>query len=210
MNREILLWISRRIPLRYLALGALLSGAYFLVVLAIMHILRTDLDTYSSPISHYYFSDTSLYLVSGFLLAGCGEVVLAALLPLGFKDMNIWGRALLFLAGFGALLVGFQRVGTIHLIGALFQAICFPVGVLLLADGVEKGSFKRYSQLTSFAALTLLPMLVVGFNGASVMRPYFGLLEKMLALVMMSWSLVVLGYLYRASQELDRIARNPD
>lgn len=210
MNRRCLLWISRRVPLRYLALAALLSGIYFLIVLAIMHVLRTDLDVYSSPISHYYYSDTSLYLVSGFLLAGCGEVILAALLPLGYKDLNVWGRVLLFLAGVGALLVGLQRVGTIHLVGALFQAVCFPVGVLLLADGVEKGSFKRYSQVTSFASLTLVPLLAIGFNGASVMRPYFGLLEKLLALVMMCWSLVVLVHLYRSAEEMDRIGRSPE
>jgi hypothetical protein len=203
MNLGALYWLLQRIAPKYWALAAFVGSTYFMTVLFTLHFLRTDLDPYATPVSWYRLSDTSGYLASGFFLAGAGEIILAALLPLAFRNVSGWGRLFLFLAGAGIFMLGVQREGTIHLMGALFQAMFFPIGVLMLGDAMEIGFYKRLCQVFSTATLTLFPLMVIAFDGNSVLHPYFGLLEKITIIVMMTWSGVVLHEIYRQSKNIE-------
>jgi hypothetical protein len=202
-NLGVLYWLTQKISPKFWAMAAFLGGAYFVTVLFTMHFLRNDLDPFGAPVSAYCLNDTSNYLASGFLLAGAGEIVLAVLLPLAFRSVSAWGRILLLWAGIGIFMLGLQRAGTIHLMGALFQALFFPIGVLLLGDALEIGFYKRLCQLASSATLTLFVLMVIAFDGGSVLHPVFGMLEKITIIVMMTWSWVVMLEIYRKSKNIE-------
>lgn len=203
MNQGVLYWMTKRVGPKFWALASFLGGVYFLTVLLAMHFLRTDLDPFATPVSYYRLSDTSGYLASGFLVAGAGEIVLAALLPLALREVSVWGRILLFGAGIGIIMLGLERVGTIHLMGALLQGLLFPVGVLLLGDALEIGFYKRWCHVFSATTLTLFLLMVVAFDGNSVLNPYFGFLEKITIIVMLMWAAVVLHEIYRQSESIE-------
>lgn len=203
MNLGILYWLTKKITPKFWALSAFVGGVYLLTVLFAMHFLRTDLDPFATPVSWYRLTDSSGYLASGFFLAGTGEIILALLLPLAFRHVSVWGRTFLFAAGVGIFMLGLQREGTIHLTGALFQALFFPIGVLMLADAMETGFYKRLCQVFSTATLTLFPLMVIAFDGNSILHPIFGLLEKITIIVMMTWSWVVLHKIYRQSKSIE-------
>lgn len=203
INLGVLYWLTQKIAPKFWALLAFSGGAYFITVLFAMHFLRNDIDPFGAPVSAYCLNDTSNYLASGFLLSGAGEIILALLLPLGVRNVSPWGRALLLLAGIGIFMLGLERAGTIHLAGALFQALFFPIGVLLLGDAMEIGFYKRLCQLGSSATLTLFVFMVIAFDGDSVLHPYFGLIEKITIIVMMTWSWVMMLRIYHKSKNIE-------
>lgn len=183
--------MNKVIP-RILAVLSISCGVYFLTVLFVMHFLRSDLDPYSTAVSYYFLTESSMYLSVGFCLAGIAECVMAVLLIFAFRNVSGFGRLMVLFAGFGLTMLSAERVGTMHLMGAVFQAVFFPCGLLMLGDVMERGFYKRFTQFVGSATLTLLPLMCIGFIGSSPLRPYFGLLEKMTIVVSMIWSWAVL------------------
>ena len=169
----------KSIVLKILAGLALLSGVYFLTVVGVLHLVRSDLNPISEPISFYRQNESSWYLTSGFLLVGAGEIVLAYLLPIVLPTVKLPGRFLLVLSGVGVMMLGIQREGTVHLLGALLQAILFPVALLLLADALADSFERRFSRFVSLTNMALFPLLMLAFAHSPLLYPtYSGISAK--------------------------------
>lgn len=197
---------------RTLSVFSMLCAFYFLVVIISLHFVRTDLNFYAVPLSYFRVSSNSYYLSSGFLLAALAEMMLAGLLKYllssGEMAASKLGRYLLFLAAASFLLTGIFKFGRIHWLGALSQMMLFPPAAMMITVSLKEGTAKHVSIFISSAAAVLFLTLSQAYGNVSAFHPLYGLLEKMNVVLMVSWSVMMLVLIYKATLKSPNNSQN--
>ena len=182
---------------KFLSALALLGGAYFFAVVVVLHFLRTDLNPLAIPLSAYHPNEKSLVLVAGFVIAGLAEIVLALLITRAFPKVKIVGRMGLCIAGAGLVLLGLQRTGNPHLLGALMQITAFPVAVLFISSAIQDSNVRQFSRGVGIVTLLFAPLVVLARGASSALHPWLGLVQKFDVAMMLVWSGIMMWKIYR-------------
>jgi hypothetical membrane protein len=131
-----------------LAWGAAATAVFYLVVLAVLHVLRTDVDPATDPVSDYAVGDYGMLEVFAMLAVGLGALALTAALHqtprrsmVGLVLLAVFGLAKVAQAFF-PIDVGDETTtsGSIHSVLGTMAFFALPVAAVLLSrsrGGVE-------------------------------------------------------------------------
>jgi hypothetical membrane protein len=131
-----------------LAWAAAATAAFYLVVLAVLHVLRTDVDPATDPVSDYAVGDYGMLEVFAMLAVGLGALALTAALHqtprrsmVGLVLLAVFGLAKVAQAFF-PIDVGDETTtsGSIHSVLGTMAFFALPVAAVLLSrsrGGVE-------------------------------------------------------------------------
>lgn len=183
----------RSSDLRGFSTLVLLSIAFYLVVLALMHLVRPDVSVLGELTSAYASGSLGWLMRVGVVVSAVGWVVLAYGLSRGLPRaaLPVSGTILLSLAALGVLL----QVLIPGFVGPV------PFQLLIVAAALLTVSFGRYPQWRSLRgrSLALTILMVLGFFAvAGSLRAEAGtagLAQRVFIVVTVSWIVVVAAHL---------------
>jgi hypothetical protein len=200
----------------FLALAGILGPAIFIACDLIAGFSDPFYNYLRHSISSLAWSNLGWLQTIGFLTIGLLVELFVAGLFFGLKGHRGFGLGLGFLVifGFGLLLIGAFHTdpyvgphtteGTIHGISAKLVFWVLPLASLLIAPTLKKDSYWKslylYSMISSIVAL----LLMIGSFWMQDDFRYFGLCERILVVIEVSWVLVMAIWLLRASLNINK------
>lgn len=194
-----------------LALAGILGPSIFIAFDLIAGLSDPFYNYFRHSISSLAWSNLGWLQTIGFLTMGLLMELFVAGLFFGLKGNRLFGLGLVLLVifGFGLLLIGAFHTdpyvgphtieGTIHRTSAKIVFWLLPLASLLIAPTLRTDSFwrslYRYSLISSTAALILA---ISSFWMPDDFR-WFGLCERILVLIEITWVLVMAIWLLRSS-----------
>lgn len=184
-----------------------------------VQVLRPDLDPLASPISQYAIGPYGACMTSTLLIWGLASMLLAVALHRRVRPSGrLWG-GLLLLVVFAVGLVSagifpmdvpfppqnfspksFTAVGLIHVLSATIASACFPFAALLLAKSFQKDErWQVFHQPAYVLALVNLAACVSFFIISGVSIEFFGIAQKIFAVLALIWLLLTAIHLYSTS-----------
>jgi hypothetical protein len=192
----------------FLALLAIVGIADYLLNIAALHFLRTDVNPVFEPVSNYAVGAHGFLFIAADFGSGLAALALALGLFVGIapSGRSYAGLFLLGLYGVSELMAGLfpidvggevTMVGTIHNIVGNVSFFGLPIAVLLLSLGMDKDerwrSFRRPALGVSLAVVLTVVLTIVGSNVG-----LFGATQRIANVTGLVWMLLVairLGFL---------------
>jgi hypothetical protein len=187
---------------RWFGVVALASVGLWVLIVIVLHGLKSDLDPVETYISDYAIGDNGLLMAAAFVIVGLGMLCLAMGLraSLASGKRVLLGVILMAVTGVGFILAGVFTTdptgaeeatteGSLHLLGAV---LVFPVTIA--NSFVLLGVFRRDPRWASFAARwrwapwVLLVGMIVAFGSPD---DILGLTQRVFAAIIMGWFAVM-------------------
>lgn len=189
-----------------LAVAALLGAGWFVAGVALMHVLRPDLDPATHTISEYALGRFGWVQATNFVAAGVGTACLALALWRALERPGRIGPALLGVWAVAQVVEAFVHAdgdgpatttGALHVAVSLFGFACGITAMFVLARrSRQEPAWRRYGRLTRWwavvavAAFVAIPLLGASRVGAG---------QRLFAAVLGAWLLETARRLRRSA-----------
>jgi hypothetical protein len=156
-----------------LAWVAAATAVFDLVVLAVLHVLRTDVDPASDPVSNYVIGDYGTLKVLATLAVGLSALALTAALHLTGPRRSMVGLVLLAVFGLAKVVQAFFPIdvgtetttsGSIHNVLGTVAFVALPVAAVLLSRSRGRDEMVT-AVLLAVAMVAVLVSNTVGGDG---------------------------------------------
>jgi Protein of unknown function (DUF998) len=185
-----------------LATVAILGTAYFVAVIAVLHLLRPDINPVERPTSEYAVGPFGYLMTSAFVSLSLGtwalvvglyrDLSLARLHRIGLGFLGVWGVGLLVAATFPIDVDGAPRTlaGTIHRINGPLTFLSMVAGTNLVSRGFKLDV--RWRPIYWFAAVLALLMIAEFVAGgvAAARESGAGIAQRVLIVTFATWFLL--------------------
>jgi hypothetical protein len=203
---------------RWLGVAALASVGLWVLIVIVLHGVKSDLDPVETYISDYAIGDNGWLMTTAFVIVGLGMLCLAMGLRASLAPGKrvLLGVILMAVTGVGFILAGIFTTdptgadettteGSLHLLGSV---LVFPVTIV--NSFVLLGVFRRDPRWASFAERwrwapwVLLVGMIVTFN---MPEEIVGLAQRVFAAMILGWfAAIALGVMATSSHQ--RVASN--
>ena len=195
----------------FLALLAIVGIVDYLLNVAALHIVRSDVNLVLEPVSNYAVGPYGFLLTAADIGSGLAALALifGLYLSIAPPGRSYLGLFLFGLYGVSELMAGIfpidvggeaTMVGTIHNIVGNISFFAFPVGVILLSLGMGKDerwqSFRRPALALSIVVVLTVILTILGFN----IGIGFGVTQRIANVATLVWMLVVALHLRSVAQ----------
>jgi len=195
----------------FLALLAIVGIVDYLLNVAALHIVRSDVNLVLEPVSNYAVGPYGFLLTAADIGSGLAALALifGLYLSIAPPGRSYVGLFLFGLYGVSELMAGIfpidvggeaTMVGTIHNIVGNISFFAFPVGVILLSLGMGKDerwqSFRRPALALSIVVVLTVILTILGFN----IGIGFGVTQRIANVATLVWMLVVALHLRSVAQ----------
>lgn len=194
--------------LAILATVTIVGTAYFVVVIAGLHLLSPDVSPVQRPTSEYAVGPFGYLMTSAFVSLSLGTWALvvglrrdlphAGLHRVGLVFLAIWGVGLLVAATFPIDLNGAPRTlaGTIHRINGPLTFLSLTVGTNLVSRGFkQEARWRPIHRFASALAYLMIPEFIAGGLTAA-QESGAGIAQRVLILTFAGWFLLVAARLW--------------
>lgn len=188
-----------------LAAFVVLAASYAMATIVLIHLLRPDDDPLASPISQYAVGRFGDFMTAALLVWGLAGWALAAALsrrPSAPAPSRV-ALGLWIAFGAGLVLASFVPVdvpydmwhmsptGKVHVFGASVSTFTAPIAALLVTD--------RSARRSRALAWVLLATMPTVFLSAMFFPGVFGLAQKIYALLVLTWMVLMARSLMRTA-----------
>lgn len=189
--------------LKTIATVAILSAAYFAVMIATLHFLRPDLNPISQPTSQYAVGPYGFLMTSAFFSMSITSFALLIGLYRGIPESarSRMGLALLGLWGVGVLIAMLFPIdpegspptmaGTIHQIDGPIAFLCVTAGTILLSRRFNRDeNWRLLYNPALLLSLVLLIAFILTFISFATQLGFTGLLQRIHLATLVTWMLL--------------------
>ncbi len=185
---------------QWLSLAAVIGTTYWLLTVALLHLLRTDYDPLEHTISNYATGSYGYLMSAAFMVWGISILALGASVLLGFRPRPRAGGVLLIVAGIAIFFAGVFKgdvitqasptttttSGGIHDLASMVFFLSLIVTMFVMARSFKKNPRwvqLRWLSVILAAATTITLVAFIATSGTAVA----GLVQRVFAIWVVSW-----------------------
>jgi hypothetical protein len=183
-----------------LATIALVGVAYFVIIIAVLHFLRPELNPISRPTSEYAVGQYGFLMTSAFFSMSLSSLALVIGLyrgapqrvrsRIGLALLGVWGVGVLIAMSFPIDPEGAPQTltGTIHRINGPLAFLSLTVGTILLSRRFEQDEQWRPLHRTALIlSLVMLTAFVANFLSIVTAAGFAGLCQRIFLVAFVTW-----------------------